>query len=152
MSLSAWERQVLHSIKCEIAVSDPELTALLYAFTRLASDEEMPSRENVSADPRRTIRRLRRARRRTSLRKACYRLGFRRAALLSLWLLTTAVLVAVIVAVLTSGGDHGSSCTETAIIACADLAPGHSAGSSPPHSTTGIQVPRQQAGNVQAGP
>jgi hypothetical protein len=152
MGLSAWERQVLDSIKSDIAGSDPELTALLSSFTRLVSGEEMPGRENVSAGPRRTIRRHRRARWRTSLRTAGHRMGFRRTALLSLWLLTTAALAAVIV-VLTTGSDHGSTCTETAIIACTDLAPRHSPGSSPSHSTSAVQVPRQQhAGNVQAGP
>ena len=45
MSLSAREQQALDSIKSGLAGSDPELAALLSAFTRLASGEEMPDRE-----------------------------------------------------------------------------------------------------------
>ena len=45
MSLSAWEQQALESIRNGLAGSDPELAALLSAFSRLASDEEMPDRE-----------------------------------------------------------------------------------------------------------
>ena len=49
MSLSAWEQQALDSIKDGLAGSDPELAALLSAFTQLASGEEMPDREKVRA-------------------------------------------------------------------------------------------------------
>ena len=38
MSLSAWEQQVLDSIKDDLAGSDPRLVALLDTFTRLASE------------------------------------------------------------------------------------------------------------------
>ena len=78
MGLSAWEQQALDSIKSGIAGSDPELAALLSAFTRLTSDEEMPDRENIPARPRRTLRRLRRARWRSRLRRACQRLVSRK--------------------------------------------------------------------------
>ena len=44
MSLSAWEQQALDSIKDGLAGSDPTLVARLTIFTRLASDEEMPTR------------------------------------------------------------------------------------------------------------
>lgn len=69
MSLSAWEQQALHSIKDGLAGSDPELAALLSAFTQLASGEQMPDREKIPAGSRRALRRLRRARRRSSLHK-----------------------------------------------------------------------------------
>ena len=39
MSLSAWERQTLNSIRDQLADSDPQLTALLISFTELASGE-----------------------------------------------------------------------------------------------------------------
>jgi Protein of unknown function (DUF3040) len=141
MSLSAWEQQALDSIKDGLAGSDPELAALLSAFTRLASDEEKPDREKTRAGSRRALRRLRRARRRSSLRRAWQRLGFQQAALL-LWLLTTAAMIAVALA-LNAGGGHGT-CTETAAMICIDPAPEHSPGSLA-HSTATGQAPQQPA-------
>lgn len=123
MSLSAWELQALESIKNGLAGSDPELAALLSAFNRLASDEEMPDREKVPARSRRAFRRLRRARWRSSLRRVCRRLGFRRAVVL-LWLLTSAALVAVALA-LSAGGGH-VTCTEPAGMVCVGSPPGPS--------------------------
>ena len=149
MSLSAWEQQALDSIKEGLAGADPELAALLSAFTRLASGEEMPGTERIRAGSWRTLRRLRRARSRSSLHRACQRLGIQRAALL-LWLLTTAALVAVAL-VLSAGGDHGT-CAVTAAVFCVDPAPGHSSGSSS-QSTTTDRVPQQRAVRTQqAGP
>ena len=58
MSLNAWEQQALDSIKNGLAGSDPELAALLSAFTRLASGEEMPDREKVPARSRWALRRF----------------------------------------------------------------------------------------------
>jgi hypothetical protein len=147
MGLSAWEQQALNSIKSGIAGSDPELAALLSGFSRLASGEEMPDRERVPAGPRR----LRRTWQRSSLRRACQRLGFQRAALLSLWVLTTAALIAVAL-VFATGGDHGSTCTGMMAMACTSPAPGHSPSSSSPGTTVG-QVPQQPASSIpQAGP
>lgn len=151
MGLSAWEQQALNSIKSGIAGSDPELAALLSAFTRRTAGEEMPDREKVPAGPRQALRRPGRARQRPGLRKAFQGLGFLRTALLSLWVLTTAALIAVAL-VLGNGGDHGSACTETVTLACAGPAPGHAPGSSL-HSTAAGQAPQQGvAGIPQAGP
>jgi hypothetical protein len=126
MSLSAWEQQALDSIKNRLAGSDPELAALLFAFNRLASDEEMPDREKIPARSRRAFLRLRGARRRSSLRGICQRLGFRRAVVL-LWLVTSATLIAVALA-LSAGGGH-VTCTEPAGMICVGPPPGPS----PPH-------------------
>lgn len=126
MSLSAWEQQALESIKNELAGSAPELAALLSAFNRLASDEEMPDREKIRPRSRRAFRRLRRARWRSSLRKVCQRLGFRRAVVL-LWLLASAALMAVALALSASGGHE--TCAETAGMVCVGPPPGPS----PPH-------------------
>ncbi len=145
MSLSAWEQQALDSIKDGLAGSDPELAALLSAFTRLASSEDMPDREKIRAGSRRALRRLRRARWRSSVRRVCRRLGIQRAALL-LWLLATAALIAVALA-LNAGGNHGT-CTEMAAMICVDPAPGHSPGS-PSHKTTTEQAPQQPAVRTQ---
>jgi hypothetical protein len=147
MGLSAWEQQALNSIKSGIAGSDPELAALLSGFSRLASGEEMPDREKVRAGPRW----LRRTWQRSSLRRAYQGLGFQRAALLWLWMLTTAALIAAVV-VLSTGSDHGSTCAETIAMACAGPAPGHSPGSSSPSTTIG-QAPQQPSASIpQAGP
>jgi hypothetical protein len=144
MSLSAWERQALDAIKEGLAGSDPELTALLSAFTRLASGELMPEREEISARSRQPLRL--RAWRRRSLRRM-QSLGFQRAALLLLWVLTTAALIAVVVVI--GAGDHGT-CDATVTVACAGPAPGHS---SPSRNTTTNQVTQQRiAGIPQTGP
>lgn len=151
MGLSAWEQQALDLIKSGITGSDPELASLLSAFTRLASGEEMPDREMVLAGPQRALRRLRRTGQRSGLGRVCRRLGFQRATLLLLWLLTAAALIAVTL-VLSTGSDHGGTCTEPMATACAGLAPGHSPGPSS-NSATVVQVPQQPAASIpQAGP
>ena len=151
MGLSAWEQQALDSIKSGISGSDPELASLLSAFTQLAAGEEMPDRERVAAGPRRALRRLRRNRQHFSLSGACRSLSFQRSAVLLLWLLTTAALIAVTL-VLNTGGGNGSTCTETMTTACAGPAPGHGPGS-PSNGVTDVQVPLQPAGGIQqAGP
>ena len=128
MSLSAWEQQALDSIKNELAESAPELAALLSTFNWLASDEVMPNREGIRADSPGAIRRLFRARWRSSLRRVGRRLGFQRAVML-LWLLTTAALIAVALAF--TAGDHGT-CTETVAMTCIGPSPGHSPGAPSP--------------------
>jgi hypothetical protein len=55
MSLSSWERQALDAIKEGLARSDPRLATLLGTFTRLASSEDMPAQEKITANPRRTV-------------------------------------------------------------------------------------------------
>jgi hypothetical protein len=150
MSLNAREQQALDSIKDELAGSDPGLAAMLSAFSRLTSDEEIPDREKIRSGSRRAFRRLRRGRRRSRLRRACQRLGFQRTALLLLWLLTTAALIGVAVA-LSAGGNHGA-CTEMAGFTCASPAPAHSAGSPSRKSTTGQEPEQRIAGIPQTGP
>ncbi len=150
MSLNAWEQQALDSIRNGLAGSDPELAALLSAFTRLASGEEMPARERVPALSRWAVRRFRRGRRRSSAGSRWQRLGFLRAALLLSWVLTTAALIAVAVT-LTAGGGHGT-CTQTVAMVCSGPAPGHDP-ASPARSTATSQAPEQQATGIpQAGP
>lgn len=149
MSLSAWEQQALESIRNGLAGSDPELAALLSAFNRLASDEEMPDREKTRAGSRRAFRRLRRARWHASLCRVRQRLGVQGAALLLLWLLTTAALIAVALA-LSVGGNRGT-CTETAAMICAGPAHGHSPGY-PSDSTTTGQVSDQGAAGIVGPP
>jgi hypothetical protein len=150
VSLSAWEQQALDSIKNGITESDPELAALLSAFTRLAAGEKTPDREPIPARSRRRLRRLRRGRRCGSLRMACQRLGFLRAALLLSWVLTTAALIATAVAF--SAGDHSKTCTDPAVFVCAVPASGHAPGSPAP-STTASQAPQPSVvGILPAGP
>jgi len=148
MSLSAWEQQALESIQNGLAGSDPELAALLSMFNRLASDEKMPDRERTGAGARRAFRRLRRVLWRSRLREAFNRLGFGRAALL-LWLLTTAALIAVALA-LNAGGNRGT-CTETAAMICIGPTPRHSLGPSPGNTTTS-RASRQPVSGVVGPP
>jgi hypothetical protein len=121
MSLSAWEQQALDSIKDGLAGSDPDLAALLCAFTWLASGEERPASDDAEVGVRRAVRRLRRARRRSNVRRVYQRLGLQRAALLLL-LLMAAALIAVALAV-DPGGGRGR-CTEVAMV-CIDSAREH---------------------------
>jgi hypothetical protein len=141
MSLNAWEQQALDSIKDGLAGSDPELAALLSAFTRLASGEEMQDTEKIPAGSRRAWRRLRRARWRCTVRRVCRRLGIQRAAVL-VWLLTTVAVIAVALA-LNAGGGHGT-CTATAAMICISPVAGHSSGPAA-HSTTTSRAPQQRA-------
>jgi hypothetical protein len=149
VSLSAWEQQALESIKNGLAGSDPELAALLSAFNRLASGEEMPDREKTRAGSRRAFRRLRCARWRAGLRRARQRLGVPGTILLLLWLLTTAALIAVAIALGAVG--NGGACTETAAMICAGPAPEHNQGS-PSDSTSTSQVSDQGAAGLVGPP
>ena len=139
MSLNAWEQQALDSIKDGLTGSDPELAALLSAFTRLASGEDMPDREKTRAGSRRSLRRLRRARMRANVRRVWQRLCFQRAALL-LCLLTSAALIAVALA-LPAGGDH-ATCAETWAMVCTGPAPAHSPGLASHNTQAGPKAPR----------
>jgi len=123
MSLSAWEWQTLNSISDQLADSDPQLTALLISFTELASGESMPARERVRPSSRRTVVRSYRKRRfqgrATALRM--YRYLMARWAVL-LWLLVTAVLISVAVALSRSGSGH-VACTGYWSATCAHPVP-----------------------------
>jgi Protein of unknown function (DUF3040) len=146
MSLSAREQQALDSIEDGLAGSDPQLTAWLSTFTRLASDEEMPDREKIRTCSAQARARLRRAQWRSRVRSAVSQ-EFQRAALL-LWLATSAALLAVALAL--TAGHH--ACAGTGATACAHPAPQHSLGSTSPGTATD-QAPAQQAVPVtQAGP
>ena len=113
MSLSAWEQQTLDSIKDRIAGSDPQLTALLTTFTRLASGEEMPVREEIPAGSGPTIRRsLRRPRhRRRAGGGSCSRPVPARVrvqwVVMLVWLVITVIMITVAV-VMTGGGNQGA--------------------------------------------
>jgi hypothetical protein len=131
MSLSAWEQQALDSIKDTLATSDPGLAGLLTAFSRLASDEEMPAREAIRAArrPRRKRRGHRadqwghRAEQMTRhVRRVREILGSRRPALL-LWLAMTAVLIAVALAL--NSGSASATCPESWAMGCTNSAPAH---------------------------
>ncbi len=102
MSLSVWEQQALDSIKEGLTGSDPMLVGRLTIFTRLASDEEMPTREKIQAGSRRPVRQSRPGPPPT--RRVDQRLGLPQAALL-LWLVTTLALIAVALACSRSGSQ-----------------------------------------------
>jgi hypothetical protein len=103
MSLSAWEQQVLDSIKDRLASSDPTLAARLTIFARLASGEEMPAREKIHVGSREAARRSGRRPVPTG------RLGLWQIVPPLLWLVTTIVLIAV--ALVYNRGGSQSTCT-----------------------------------------
>jgi hypothetical protein len=115
MSPDAWEERALDSIGDRLAGSDPELAKLLATFTRLASGEEMPVREQLPARSQRAIRRSRRNRRRSHR-------GVERALLL-LWLLITIGLITTAVTLSRNGSQSGCMARWPGI--CADAAPAH---------------------------
>jgi len=125
MSPDSWERRALDSIRDGLARSDPRLAALLATFTRLASGEAMPVREELRARPLRAIHRSRKRRhsRRGPVRGFSRRLGVERLALL-LWLVITVVLITTAVTLSRNGSQ--SACTERWPGVCADAAPAHS--------------------------
>ena len=94
MSLSAREQRALESIADELAESDPALGSLLGMFSRLASGEEMPARNEIHPIQPSATGRLCRNR---SPRRLRVRLGWNRAAVL-LWLVITIGLIAVALA------------------------------------------------------
>lgn len=125
MSLSAWEQQALDSIKDGLAGSAPELAALLATFTELSSDEDMPVRENIQASSNCVFRRSRREGRRHGRDKVTqvYRFLRLRYALV-LWLLVTAALIGVALALSQGGGP--ASCTAVWSASCGYPAPASS--------------------------
>lgn len=110
MSLSAWEQQALDSIKDRLASSDPTLAARLTIFARLASGEEMPTREKIHVGSREAVRRSRPRPVHTG------RLGLRQIVPPLLWLVTTIVLIAVAL-VYNRGGSQGT-CTGSWATSC----------------------------------
>lgn len=143
MSISAREQQVLDSIKDRLADSDPGLAALLATFSRLASGEQMPPRENIlracrSSSSRRWHPRRCGGRRRAP--RACPRLAFLPAATqLLLWLLITIVPVAIVLAL--SHGGSRSACTAPVAAVCAQSTP--ALASRPPAHQKGTSHVRQ---------
>ena len=122
MSLSTSEQRALDSIKDGLAGSDPQLIALLTTFTRLASGEEMPAREEIQAGSRRAIQRPCRGRRYPrqqtmcpAARPAYQRVGLQRAVLL-LWLLIAVVLIPV--ALMVGRGGSQGTCTGFWAMSC----------------------------------
>ncbi len=145
MSLDAWEQRALDSIKDGLTGSDPELAALLSAFTWLTSDKDRPGGEEIQP---RAVRRLRRARWRATFRKVSRRLGVQGAAVL-LWLLATVALITVALS-LNGRGDH-APCIGLVSAVCTSPAPEHGSGPAS-HDTTTDQAPQQGAvGTREAG-
>jgi hypothetical protein len=120
MSLSAWEQQVLDSIGDGFAASDPRLASLLITFSQLASDEEMPVREEIRVGSLRALRRSLRKRRGRRAggrsRRPHRRLGLQRGALL-LWFVVT--VVTIVVALAMDRGTSPSRCTGSWVTFCA---------------------------------
>jgi hypothetical protein len=129
MSLHEPQRQALGAIADGQAGSDPRLASMLNIFTRLAADEEMPAREKTRvrrgrppARPRRARRHPRRGTVFPQARRLYARLGWQQAMLL-LWAVTSAGLLALALLLNTSGHK---TCTQSMGTACRSaLVPHH---------------------------
>jgi hypothetical protein len=102
MSRNEPQLRALGWIADGLAGSDPRLASMLDIFSRLAAGEEMPAREKIR------VRRVRAAARRP-------RLGWRQAMLL-LWVVITAGMIAVALALSTS--SHSASCIQSLVATC----------------------------------
>jgi len=122
MSFTELERQALGSIADGLAGSDPRLASMLNIFSRLAAGEEMPAGEKIrirrgrsaTHRPRRARRHPRRGTVFPQARRRYARLG-RQQAMLLLWAVISAGLLAVALALNTSG--HGT-CIRSMGTAC----------------------------------
>lgn len=130
MSLSAREQRALDSIREELAKSDRQLTAILAAFTRLVSNEDMPTRETIHQSPWRAIGGSWRRRREGPRSAANYwarpprrRLSFTQAVLVVYLLITAGLIVAGVV--LGPGTSH-SACPPLLAMTCASPVSAHS--------------------------
>jgi len=107
MSLSAREQEALSRIENRLAGSDPELAGRLATFTRLASGEAMPAREQMQASASN-------ARGPTA---ACTRLAH---AMAVLWVLIAVGMIATAVSLTgTASGASGGACVRVWPTACA---------------------------------
>ena len=122
MSLNQSETQTLGTIEHRLAGSDPRLASMLNIFTRLAAGEEMPAREKTRVRrgrpaahrPRRARRHPRRGTALRQVRRLYPRLG-RQQAILLLWAVTTAALLATALLLNTSGHN---ACIQSIGTAC----------------------------------
>ena len=134
MSLSAREEQILGSIEDRLARSDPKLTLMMTTFTRLASAEKMPVREEIHAVRLMANRRGRRPPCRDLVRRRVRRL-YRRLGLPQygvLWLAVVVAVALVAIALAVSRGGKGGgqgSCTTSWSAVCTAQVPAHPPGS-----------------------
>ena len=120
MSLTELENQALGAIADGLAGSDPRLASMLNIFTRLAAGEEMPARQKTRvrrgrppARPRRARRHPRRGTVFPQARRLYARLGWQQAMLL-LWAVTSAGLLALALLLNTSGHKTSTQSMGTA--------------------------------------
>jgi len=148
MSFTELERQALGSIADGLAGSDPRLASMLNIFSRLAAGEEMPAGEKIrirrgrpaARRPRRDRRHARRGTVFPQARRRYTRLG-RPQAMLLLWAVISVALVAVALALNTSGHR---TCIRSMGTACpSPSAPPHAAADSGklPAADTGSVAP-----------
>ena len=120
MSLNQSETQTLGTIADGLAGSDPRLASMLDIFSRLAAGEEMPARAKTRvrrgrppARPRRARRHPRRGTALPQVHRLYPRLA-RQQAILLLWAVTTAALLATALLLNTSGHNAGIQSIGTA--------------------------------------
>ena len=144
MSLTEPHRQALGAIADGLAGSDPRLASMLTIFSRLAAGEEMPAREKIPV--RRTRRHPRPGRALPQARRLYPRLG-RQQAMLLLWAVISAALLAVALVLSTSGPK---ACIQSIGTACPSPSTPQHAGASqlmnPPLSPRPSRTDSRQAG------
>jgi len=123
MSISTHDRRVLDAIRTRLSGSDPGLAGLMDIFARLSAGEQMPEREQIS---RAWFGRAY-GRRKSAPARGQVWLGSARV-MMFVWLLVSAILVSVALALTSSGG----ACNGVAALGCARPAPAVSAHPSHP--------------------
>ena len=134
MSLNEPDMQALGWIEDGLAGSDPRLASMLNIFSRLAAGEDMPVLEMIGVrhgrpaarHPRRARRHPRQGEALPQPRRRHARLG-RKQAMLLLWAVISAVLLAVALVLNTSG--HNASCIRSVGTACPSPPSGSGPGS-----------------------
>jgi hypothetical protein len=109
MSLSADERQALHTIEDGLAGCYPGLAEKLSAFTRLAADDEMPGHETVSPPEPHVMTAQRRGYRRHDQPEG-----------LLLWLALAVAVIAASGFGLAASHTAGRPCTDSFTLVCAE--------------------------------
>ena len=133
MSLSARDQQVLDRIEAAIADSEPGLVCLLATFGRLTAGEELPAREQISAD-------------RPGMSRSWFRLGRPRRAHgpsgrpgwpMAWSLLWLAASIALAIAAMTVRNDDSAGACGAGVLVCGLQAPAHDVPPAAPATPSG---------------
>jgi hypothetical protein len=117
LPLNAHDKRALDMIEERLAASDTQLAAMLSTFSRLTDGEAIPACEQIQADKQRTadhaVRSVFPGRR---PRPGLW-------IILTMWLITSSVLIAVALVLSHTGGS--TACTDWPVAACLNHMPAH---------------------------